>query len=291
MAADLRRFDLPLGRQPLEVRRLRREWEGHAVSPISGAVWGFTADGQAAVTAVGTVLRNTLNAYRMASVAAGTNLLRAPISRSTIGTDGQSGAACLVQFRTTTTTTSVFLGGLGSDSGSSGNTIFAFSTGVNAAAQLRTTVGNASNYTALEFVGSTVINDGLIHTALVSLDAFNTSGSCTYNIYLDGVHMVEQTDAVVLGSSHVYNWVTAGSVRRTTDLAVSATCDVALAVGFRRRVSRDQGVALTRDPWGELFESRRIWVPVSAGGAVPTISALSARLITSTSAQPRISYS
>lgn len=41
-----------------------------------------------------------------------------------------------------------------------------------------------------------------------------------------------------------------------------------------------------------LYEPQRIWVPVSAaGGAVPTITALSARLITASSAQPRISYS
>ena len=49
--------------------------------------------------------------------------------------------------------------------------------------------------------------------------------------------------------------------------------------------------SLTLNPW-QLFAPRRIYIPTATAAATaPTITALSARSITATSAQPRISYS
>jgi hypothetical protein len=49
--------------------------------------------------------------------------------------------------------------------------------------------------------------------------------------------------------------------------------------------------SLSVNPW-QIFAPRRIDIPAPAAAATaPTITALSARLITATSAQPRISYS
>lgn len=192
-------------------------------------------------------------------------MLRARIPNSTIGTDGR-GAAFLVQFTNTTVTATVYFAGFGSDSGSTGNTLFAIQCG-STPSQLRVVVGNSTANTSRELVAGPVINDGNVHTALVSLNNFNTSGSCTYQLFMDGKFRVEQTDGVVLGASNIYNWCCAGSVRRVTDMSVGATCQISLAVPFRRRVTRDEGERLTQNPWLELFAPQQIIIPTAAAAA------------------------
>jgi hypothetical protein len=55
-------------------------------------------------------------------------------------------------------------------------------------------------------------------------------------------------------------------------------------------VSDARAREITGDPYGEIFARRRIFVPATAAGGAPTITALSAISITATSAQPQITY-
>lgn len=73
-------------------------------------------------------------------------------------------------------------------------------------------------------------------------------------------------------------------------LPTSTGKESAFAYKFGRLLSDAEIVSLSANPW-QLFRPRRIYIPTAAAAAAPTITALSARLITATSAQPRISYS
>jgi hypothetical protein len=65
----------------------------------------------------------------------------------------------------------------------------------------------------------------------------------------------------------------------------------AVVLIFGRELSAGDMRSLSVNPW-QIFAPRRIDIPAPAAAATaPTITALSARLITATSAQPRISYS
>ena len=264
----------PWTQQPQRQVHLRDRWSADVAAVISGANSAFTTDGQQ-ITTVGAVTKTVKQPGLMSSHTAGASptVLRARIPNSTIGTDGR-GAAFLVQFTSISTVTSLYIAGFGSDSGSGGNTLFAIQQGATPS-QLRVVVGNSTTNTARELAGGPVINDGNVHTALVSLDNFNTSGSCTYQIFMDGKFLVEQTDAVVLGASNIYSWCCAGSVVRVADLAIGATCQISLAVPFRRRVTRNEGERLTQNPWLELFAPQQIKIPTAAAAAssLPTLSA------------------
>lgn len=64
----------------------------------------------------------------------------------------------------------------------------------------------------------------------------------------------------------------------------------AVRLVWNRALSDAEMAQIGRNPW-LVFAPRSILIPVAAAGGAPTITALSARLITTTSAQPRISYS
>jgi hypothetical protein len=71
----------------------------------------------------------------------------------------------------------------------------------------------------------------------------------------------------------------------------SVSVAVPLLGFFAKQYPKPINKALSENPW-QLFAPRRIPIPAPAAAATaPTITALSARLITATSAQPRISYS
>ncbi len=67
--------------------------------------------------------------------------------------------------------------------------------------------------------------------------------------------------------------------------------DVALCVVSNAEWSDSEILAWSRNPFGRSFAPQQIIIPTPAAAAAPSITALSARLITATSAQPRISYS
>ena len=67
--------------------------------------------------------------------------------------------------------------------------------------------------------------------------------------------------------------------------------NIAFSAIWNRLLTDAEHAALYANPW-QLFAPQQIYIPTPAAAATaPSITALSARLITATSAQPRISYS
>lgn len=200
----------------------------------------------------------------------------------------EAGGALLAAFAFGVTANDRYIAALGSDSGSAGNTLFAIKTSTLAGAgDLGVFVGNSAIAEYADYSGL-AIGDGKLHVAIVSVSRFGSSGGYERRVWLDGALIEDTADATNLGSGNTFNWVCAGGVRRTTDIAASANALNFLTVGFRRHLTVAEGMALTAEPW-QLFE-RRIWVPVSAAPAGPTVQALTPTTIGSTSHRPRYTW-
>ena len=222
------------------------------------------------------------------TTAANGGLTRGRIRGSTIGSG--HGAAVLIQFSTVSTTLGANLGGLGSDSGGPGDTVFAISLGTTNAANARVIVGNINGSYAFDVAGTT-INDGRVHTAIVSLAAFGASAA-NVCAWIDGKDfgVVGNTGAGT-GNSYLYQWVCANTVRRTTDLTGAAAATVYAVIPFFKHLSPAEGSAYSANPW-QLFQPRRIYIPTAAaaGYTHPTLSLATATEIGTTSFKPSVTY-
>lgn len=216
-----------------------------------------------------------------------TGLSRAPIPGSTLGTTPR-GASLLAVFSTTETNTDQRFAALGTDHGGAGTSIFSFGTGSAYPSELRVTYGSSSINLANEITGS-VINDGRVHAAVLSVSTFDASAGGTVHVALDGRIVLAETAYGAVGNSTVYNYVVAGGWRRGSNGDVPAASGMVYAVvPFDGYLSPAEAASLTAWPW-QLFApiERRIWVP-SASSAVPSITAVYADSVTASSVVPRV---
>lgn len=88
---------------------------------------------------------------------------------------------------------------------------------------------------------------------------------------MDGQLVLSGSMGAAPGSSNVYGYIVAGGFRRGGTDVAGAACDVLLAVPFGGRLSAAESLALSSNPW-QLFEPRRIWVPVSVAGGSTSLT-------------------
>lgn len=274
----------PRTSQPQQAVGVDPSWRSLVPDAIVQSNNGFSALGRP-LTRVGTTTRvSTTGGMATRHLASGTNIERVRFSVRLGLASGTLPVSLVVVFRTTTTTTDRTIAALGSDSGEPGNTLFAITTGVSSASALRAIVGNSSGNASIESAAID-INDGAVHTAIVSFAGFTLSSN-PVDLYLDG-RRVASTVISDTGVSNEYTWIVAGGSRRTTDLA-GADCDVLAVYPILRYLPESDACNLSRNPW-QLFapEPRRLWVP-SAAPATPVLSAATALNITTTSVDLRV---
>lgn len=249
----------PWTSQPAYLAPYRPGWSAR---PLTGLIGGEQfAIGGGAVTTVGTVTRVPTHRGMASSHAAGaTNIRRAVIPGSTLGTSSR-GASLLAVFRTTATVTDQRIVALGSDAGGTGNTIFSIGSGTVSSAQLRITTGGSITSTAADTTGMT-INDGFVHAVVLTLDSF-TSASPAYAAYMDGRQVLSGNTFTSLGSANTYQYIVAAGFRRGGTDTAGAACDVLLAVPFDGFLNSADAVALSANPW-QLFAARQIIIPAQA---------------------------
>lgn len=188
-------------------------------------------------------------------------------------------------FRTTTTTNDVVIAGFGAESGSTGNSVFAFTTGAGNPARLRCIVGGVSSNGNGGDIAGTTINDDRIHVAMVSNVLFSNSAGGTVRVWLDG--QLVQTVATPAIGPHLYGSLCAGGFRRGATDQVGANCRILYTQSIIGNVSDDEGRQWTLNPW-QLFEPQRTWVPQGIAAGIPFLSAATLINITSTTATPRV---
>lgn len=205
-------------------------------------------------------------AHRSASTTAGI------VRRIIPGIGNASGQfiGLLTTFRTTTTTANAVVGALGSESGSTGNTLFNLYLTGTGNADLTLVYGGSS--TSLSFAATGVkLNDGNVHTVLAVAGPFTSSAeNLTASIYVDGRRVATSATTQTLGIANAYTSVLAGGWRRGgADAVYTTQGDVdtlAVLPVLRWSMPSDaEALAVSGSPW-RLFERRRIFVPVSVGG-------------------------
>jgi hypothetical protein len=243
-------------------------------------------DGQTVVN-VGAVGRTCSPFGTAMRFSAGTNMRRAIIRGSNIGAEG-TGASLLGVFRTTTSDPDGRFVALGSEGGSTNNTIFAI--GI-AAPNLKVTVGG-SLYNEHAYP-TAAINNSLWHCCVVTLEFFSSTLWPVLRVFLNGRQVIGRTINNQPGGAALYNWIVANGWRRGGADNAGPECDVALAVPFHRPLSPNQAKELStvESAW-QLFAPRRIWIPVSVGAAAvaPTLTAAIAHNLGSTTVTPRVTF-
>lgn len=110
-------------------------------------------------------------------------------------------------------------------------------------------------------------------------------------IYVDGESRSLTTDSsTVVGGLYANSTLYLLSRAGTSNYGLGSLANIVFRGNYV--LSQEEARYEFRTPWRLFAPRRRRFVPyVAAAGGAPTITALSARLITTTSAQPRISYS
>ena len=242
-------------RQPYGAIVYAPQWAELCLPGLIGSSRAATKT-NAAITYVGTVGLDGGQGGQSFYTVTNANLARAPIAGSTLGTQ-ETGGAFLIVFSSTETGNDLRFGGLGSDDGGPGNTLFNCCTGSGSAADLRVQVGGSNDGQIYEYAAN--INDGRVHAVVVSVSRFSELGPAgEITTYLDGSLIGNEVGTNTLGTGSTYNWVCSGGIRRGgTDLAVGATCKVLLVQPLARHVTRIEGLALTRNPWQVFAPMRR----------------------------------
>jgi hypothetical protein len=199
---------------------------------------------------------------------------------------GAGPLALLAVFRTLNTTADKTFVGLGSETGGTGNSVFAIACSATNAAQIRLIAGGSSSNGDGGGVAGTVINDGAVHAALLAVDKFSTSVASSARLFLDG-RLVQTYATPAIGLSNYTSLVSGGFRRAATDFAGGA-CDVLWAQLLVGGVTDAVGNDLTRTPWASFQQpGRRGWGLPSAA-STPTLSAATVFNITSTTVRPRV---
>jgi hypothetical protein len=274
----------PWTRQPHVGAQRAPQWSQIMGTSLVG-ISPFADDNTLAVN-VGTVGTAPSPFGNALNFAAGTNMRRATIRGSTIGTVVGVGASLLGIIRTTSTATDGRMVALGSDQGGSGNTVFSIG---NNAGSLRVTVGGSATIVTPEVAVS--INDGQWHCVVLTLQAFTTTLQCIYSVFYDGRKVLGADAGVATGASNTYNWIVANGFRRGGTDSAGIACDVALAVPFHRALTDSEAASIStvRSAWS-LFAPRQIIVPTAEAATGPTVLAVTPTTIGSTSHRPRYTW-
>ena len=145
--------------------------------------------------------------------------------------------------------------------------------------------GNATGYTTEYFDGYWVAGEWITAGA-----SFDNAAATKTKIYKNGVSVgavTTNSPGAVYGS---FTTISIGYGYGSNTLS-GWIGDVQFIGIWNRMLSDVEHATVAQNPW-QLFAPRRIYIPTAAAAAgAPTITALSARSITATSAQPRITYS
>ncbi len=193
----------------------------------------------------------------------------------------------LVVFSTQTVTTQAAYGSLGSESGTSGDTLFRVMSGAGFPSDCAIQVGGTSGNRVLESSGL-ACNDGRLHAALGTYEYFKNDGSERLRLFVDGRLVVEGSASSPLGTAPTFEWVVSGGWRRGGSDNAGAECKVPLVLPFDHEVSIGDGRAYTANPWS-VYEPRRASMGAAAAAGIPVLSAATVAAITTTTATPRVS--
>lgn len=267
---------------------IRRPWTRQSLAPV-----GLSAEARAAgfldgmlpwsdwrtIGASATIV-GTAQGLAHKSASSATGIVKRPTPP--LGTAAFQYIGFLTVFRTTTTTVNAVVGALGSEAGSSGNTLFnVYLTGASNANVTFVFGGSGSNQN-VEITGVN-LNDGVVHSVLVIAGPW-TSGVTTViaDVYIDGRRASSSSFAAyAMGIANAYTWAMAGGFRRGgTDGVYTTQGDVEqLAIVPLLRWSpmpQAEGLAITRNPWALFASERRIFpASVAAGGGGDITVALS----------------
>jgi len=206
--------------------------------------------------------------------ASGTNLSRALLRAPFVFDTNNRRLTMITVFREYTAIASAQnASGLGSNSGASGNTLCIIGTAVTTQAKARALLQDSSGaafFNNVESGGAVAVNDGRWHTVVWTCQ-IEPSGTSPSTFYIDGVRDGAPTGGVGTPASTTFQWMCVNGVRRTTDLA-GGNFEVALFAVMYARLGDAEGMAISRDPFGELFEPIRLpYVLVPGIGVGPTI--------------------
>lgn len=281
---------LPWDRQPQEAVGLRRELQRFLSASIIAGQPVFGGCGP--VTTAGGILRQpTAQGLSWVGDATDNIAFATPVIDGSlvVGTNVEFTLVCVFR-KIGAAIDSTHIAGYGSSSGSSGNTLFRIIGGVGAATAIRVQVVTSTAVNLYNTDSSAAaINNGEFHCAVVTIPI--TGGTDTLRYYIDGKSAGSVARTVGVAST-TFDRVSVGGTVRVAAVSFGGY-EVAAFVALRGVLMPEAWclkASRLSSVWDSLFEPRRIIVPTQSA-AVPTISALSARLITSTSAQPRISYS
>lgn len=250
---------MPLSRDssPYDLTRPLAAFNGKPIGTLlHGGAYRYSLNGRRQVQFLGVPARQpvvTAPGGMAYSTAGATFMSYAQMVRSfIIGTDQY--ITMLVVFRTTTATAGAIFAGLGSNSGSSGNTLIFFKTATGSAAKVNfvTEDGTGNIYTDLDSTTTnTSINDGQWHCAVGASSIINPASG---QLFIDGY--LEATLAPLAAPTPfaaTFQHVCALGVYRAGSIVSTAAIDVALVVPIFGRVTEQEGISLSRNPW-QLFE-------------------------------------
>jgi hypothetical protein len=166
-------------------------------------------------------------------------------------------------------TTTNSISGLGSDSGSSGNTLLPVVYGTTDAAKLRMYLQDGSGNLPFDITsgGAVNVNNGFPHGAVGSFD-LATGGAGA--LWIDGVADGTGTRGTISGTT-TYQWIANGGiVRGGTASPATASVVIALYAVIYDTLTDAEGKALSRDPLRELTQ-RYLRLPAMPEVGGPTI--------------------
>lgn len=238
----------------------------HAVSLIDPLTFGPAilasgdVEGSGPVTRIGTLTKQAGQggiALRAGGGAA--DLWRIPLNGRGEGTAAQE-LGILVVFRSTCTVAGTWIAALGSDSGSTGNSIFGVYSGSTTPSRIQVTVGASASNSGVAEIAGTTINDGNVHTVLLQARGFSNSVAGSYDVWLDGVKVAANVATPAIGTAS-YQWLCVNGLRRTIDASsVGSTHEVLYLQSVFDTLPDSVAANITRNPW-QLFQPHRI--PVS----------------------------
>lgn len=159
------------------------------------------------------------------------------------------------------------IGGIGSNSGSGGNTLLFFRTQSATATRVEFLAIDSAGTTFVDVSGNVVtVNDGAWHCSVVTVD-LSASGAVSA-IYTDGVLDQTATRAAGTPSATTFQHICAGGVLRTTDVIQSMGVEIALLAPIRGLLGPSRALSLSENPW-QLLQRRVYPVIGFASGTAP----------------------
>ena len=278
----------PWTRQPQGPTPYASAWRSRAKPGILASIsLGRTTTGTDVIQAVGSSASViSRDAGRFAALSA--TLLRSEYIDPDSATIEGRNVAMLAVIRTTATSQDAeSIAALGSDSGTSGNTLFAIAR-LTATGNLGHLVGTASSNPGSWTDTGVNVSDGRAHTVLIRSSITPSGFTQDTSCFIDGVQAIGSSQTGGVGSLP-YTYACAGGTRRTTDFVSTGSCEVAMVIPIIGAITDAEAISLSRNPW-QIFAPlvRRYGFAAAAAAGVPFLSAAGASSITATTATPYV---